>query len=122
MRHPLRAAASPAASPWHCCRRLRPVISHSELKRIAGMRSNDGVLSVYVKIDPQLRPMREQAAAKFKGALTRFLRTADAKAAEVVARERDRVLQALEGRDFPGRSLASFRRLPPGSGSRTTST
>src|SRR3972149_11983961 len=68
-----------------------PMISRKELERLAALRSDEGVLSVYLKIDPRLRDDPNQAAAKFKGALKRFQRTtAGENLASVAEREKDR--------------------------------
>jgi peptide chain release factor subunit 1 len=88
------------------------VISHAELKRIASLQSDDGILSVYIKLDPRLRTMRDQAATKFKGAMTRFLRNASEGDAKVAQREEERVLESLSGREFPGRSVVIFSSTP----------
>lgn len=89
------------------------MISRKELERIVGLRSDEGVLSVYLKIDPQLRYDPNQAAAKFKGALKRFQRTtADENLASVAEREKDRVLRFLEQGPPGGRGLAIFSSQP----------
>jgi peptide chain release factor subunit 1 len=89
------------------------MITKKELDRLADLRSERGILSVYVKIDPRLRYDHGQAAAKFKGALKRFQRTSDDENETSVAdREKDRVLKFLE-KDAPrGRSLAIFSSQP----------
>ncbi len=92
-----------------------PMISHKELERLANLRSDEGVLSVYLKIDPQLRYDRNQAATKFKGALKRFQRTSvDENLSSVADREKDRVLSFLEEGPPSGRSLAIFSSQPSG--------
>jgi len=90
-----------------------PMISRKELERLAALRSDEGVLSVYLKMDPQLRYDPNQAAAKFKGALKRFQHTtADENLASVAEREKDRVLRFLEQGPPRGRGLAIFSSEP----------
>lgn len=90
-----------------------PMISHKELKRLANLRSDEGILSVYLKIDPRLGYDRGQAVAKFKGALSRFQRTAaDDDQLAVAEREKDRVLSFLEQGPPSGRGLAIFSSQP----------
>ena len=90
-----------------------PMISRKELERLAALRSDEGVLSVYLKMDPQLRYDPNQAAAKFKGALKRFQHTtADENLASVAEREKGRVLRLLEQGPPSGRGLAIFSSQP----------
>jgi peptide chain release factor subunit 1 len=90
-----------------------PMISRQELERLAALRSDDGILSVYLKLDPRLGYDRGQALAKFKGALRRFQRTTRDDALRSVAeREKDRVLAFLEGMKPSGRGLAVFSSQP----------
>ena len=90
-----------------------PMISHKELERLANLRSDEGILSVYLKIDPRLGYDRGQPVAKFKGALSRFQRTAaDDDQLAVAEREKDRVLSFLEQGLPRGRSLAIFSSQP----------
>ncbi len=90
-----------------------PMISHKELERLANLRSDEGVLSVYLKIDPRLGYDRGQAVAKFKGGLSRFQRTAaDDDQLAVAEREKDRVLSFLEQGLPRGRGLAIFSSQP----------
>jgi len=92
-----------------------PMISHKELERLADLRSDEGILSVYLKIDPQLRYDPNQAAAKFKGAVKRFQRTAaDENLSSVADREKDQVLRFLEQSLPAGDSIAIFSSQPSG--------
>jgi hypothetical protein len=45
------------------------MISHQEIERLANLKSDHGILTAYLRIDPRLRFVRQQAAAQFKGAL-----------------------------------------------------
>jgi peptide chain release factor subunit 1 len=90
-----------------------PMISRKELERLAALRSDDGILSVYLKLDPRLAYDRGQAQAKFKGALRRFERATEDEALRSVAeREKDRVLSFLEQLSPSGRGLAVFSSQP----------
>ena len=90
-----------------------PMISHKELERLANLRSDEGILSVYLKIDPRLGYDRGQAVAKFKGGLSRFRRTAaDDDQLAVAEREKDRVLSFLKQSPPRGRGLAIFSSQP----------
>jgi len=45
------------------------MIDRDDLERLAKLKSEHGILSAYVRLDPRLRFMRRQAATQFKGAL-----------------------------------------------------
>jgi len=89
------------------------IISGKELRRLAGLRSEQGILSTYLKLDPRLTYDRGQHIAKFKGALKRFIREAgDPWLSSVAERERDGVLEFLELWQPRGRSLVIFSSQP----------
>ena len=89
------------------------IISRKELLRLAGLRSEQGILSTYLKLDPRLTYDRAQHIAKFKGALKRFAREAsDPRLLSVAEREKDRVLEFLELWQPRGRSLVIFSAQP----------
>ena len=44
------------------------MISRQDLERLAKVKSDHGILSAYVRLDPRLRFVRRQAVAQFKGA------------------------------------------------------
>src|SRR3972149_3322821 len=89
------------------------IISGKELRRLAGLRSEQGILSTYLKLDPRLTYARGQHIAKFKGALKRFIREAgDPWLSSVAERERDGVLEFLELWQPRGRSLVIFSSQP----------
>ena len=92
-----------------------PVMSPEQLERLAALRSDDGILTVYLKLDPQLRYDRLQASEKFRGALKRFLRgLTDDRWRTVAEREKDRVQRFLETETPSGRGLAIFSSQPAG--------
>jgi peptide chain release factor subunit 1 len=88
------------------------MLSRSELERLAALKSDDGILSVYIKVDPNLGYDRTQASAAFKGATKRFLRTADDRARQIFEREKDRVQKHLDAWVPKGRSLVIFTSTP----------
>ncbi len=90
------------------------MISRQDVTRLASLESDDGILSVYIKLDPRLRDHRAQAVSKFKGALSRFLRDATAVQIDIATREQDKILAFLEGTAPSGRSMAIFSSQPAG--------
>jgi len=89
------------------------IISRKELQRLTGLKSEQGILSNYLKLDPRLTYDRAQHIAKFKGALKRFAREAgDPWLSSVAEREKDRVLEFLELWQPRGRSLVIFSAQP----------
>ena len=88
------------------------MITQQELKRLASLRSEEGILSVSVKIDPRLMYEPHQPAAKFKGALRRFERTASERQRRVAEREKEGVLAFLAGWQPRGRGLVLFSSQP----------
>jgi peptide chain release factor subunit 1 len=89
------------------------IISRRELLRLTALRSEDGILSAYLKLDPRLGYDRAQHMAKFKGALKRFAREAgDPWLLSVAEREKARVLGFLELWQPHGRSLVVFSAQP----------
>ena len=90
------------------------MISRRDIEHLAQLHSDDGILSAYIKIDPRLGYDRRQAEAKFKGALTRCARTADARSLAVLEREKAPVLDFLRSWEQRGRGLAIFSSQPAG--------
>jgi peptide chain release factor subunit 1 len=91
------------------------MISRKQVERLAVLHSEEGILSAYIKIDPRLRYEPSQPAVKFKGALKRFARRAkDERWLAVAEREKDRVLNFLEGLEVTSRGLAIFSCEPAG--------
>ncbi len=90
------------------------MISARDIEHLAQLHSDDGILSVYIKIDPRLGYDRHQAEAKFKGAHSLYARTADAKSLAVLQREKAPVLDFLRGWEQRGLGLAIFSGQPTG--------
>ncbi len=90
------------------------MITRSEVERLAGLRSESGIVSTYINVDPRLGYERSQAAKKFKGAYRRALRSADASQRAILEREHDRIAAFLDGRRQTGRGLAIFSSTPDG--------
>lgn len=88
------------------------MLSRSELERLAALKSDEGILSAYIKIDPNLGYDRTQASAAFKGAAKRFLRSADDRARKIFEREKDRIQKHLDAWVPKGRSLVIFTSAP----------
>lgn len=93
---------------------VRRIVSPADLERLGKIESPEGILSVYLKIDPRLAYDRGQAGAKFKGGLKRFTHTANEHALQVLEREKGRVLEYLQGWEPKGRSLVIFAGQPAG--------
>lgn len=88
------------------------MLTRLELERLAALKSDEGILSVYIKIDPAMGYDRGQAASKFKGASKRFLRSADQRAREIHDREAPRVQKHLDNWQPKGRSIVIFTSGP----------
>lgn len=89
------------------------MLSHEQLARIAYLRSDEGIVSAYLRIDPHLMHDPTQPLVKFKGASKRYLRrTTDERGRAALERERDRIVRFLEGWKPRGRALALFACTP----------
>lgn len=88
------------------------MITREEIARLAALHSEDGIVSVYIKVDPQLGYVRGQPAMKFKGAYSRARRGADERTAAIMEREHGRILSFLESWEQTGRGLAIFASEP----------
>lgn len=84
------------------------------IRELAEAVSEDGIVSVYLKLDPKLRFRRRQAAPKFQGESARFARNASPWQLDVLEREKPKILEFLKSRDFLGRTLAIFSSQPAG--------
>ncbi len=89
-------------------------ITRGQVESLARRRAEEGILSVYIKVDPILGYDVGQAAAKFKGALRRFARDAEETERAVLERERDKVLDYLKRWEPHCRGLALFSCQPAG--------
>ncbi len=91
------------------------MISRQDLERLAAFKSDEGVVSAYVRIDPKLVYDRQAHAAQFKGAVRAFLRANKNGWREtVLERESGRILKYLEDHLPSGRGIAVFSCQPAG--------
>lgn len=90
------------------------MINRHLIERLARMRTPDGVLTVTIKLDPQLGYDRNQAVAKFKGAYSRAYRRAETTEMAVLQREHDRVLEYLTHLQPQGQGLVIYSSGPAG--------
>jgi len=91
------------------------MISRQDLERLAALKSDDGIVSAYVRIDPKLVYDRQAHAAQFKGAVRAFLRAnKNGWRQAVLERESGRILKYLEDHLPAGRGLALFASGPAG--------
>jgi len=89
-------------------------VLEQSIRELARSESEDGIVSVYLKLDPRLRFRRQQAAPKFQGEAARFARNASPWQLDVLEREKPKILDFLKSRDFLGRTLALFSSQPAG--------
>ena len=88
------------------------MIDRKEIERLGRMLAAKGVVSVSVKIDPQLGYERGQPAMKFKGAYARAKRGAGASDLAVLEREHDRILDFLKDYAPRGRGVIIYSSTP----------
>lgn len=88
------------------------MITREDITRLGQLNSAQGILSVYIHIDPALAYDRGQPATKFRSASARTRKNADDQTIAVLDRERDRVLKFLEGWEQQGRGIAIFASTP----------
>lgn len=88
------------------------MIDHKEIERLGRIRTEEGVVSASVKIDPRLGYERGQPAMKFKGAYARAARVADDGDLAVLEREHDRVLDFLKDYAPRGRGVIIYSSTP----------
>ena len=89
------------------------MILREDIDRLARLKSDNGILSAYIRLDPRLRFVRYQAETQFKGALKQAQRRLrDSRWQEALERESAHVLKFLSNSEFPGRGLAIFSCRP----------
>ena len=88
------------------------MITRSELERLAALRTDDGIVTAYIKVDPRLSYERNQPEMKFKGAFSRARRDADERGKEILDRERDRILRHLADWKQEGAGIVIFASTP----------
>jgi peptide chain release factor subunit 1 len=91
------------------------MISHRDVERLAKLKSDHGILTAYVRIDPRLRFVRQQAAYQFKGAVKAAQRRIqETRWRDALDRESADVLKFLSTWEPAGRGLAIFCCRPEG--------
>jgi peptide chain release factor subunit 1 len=89
------------------------MISRQDLERFASLKSDHGILTAYIPLDPRLRFVRHQAASQFKGALkTVQHRVQGSRWQEPLERECSHVLDFLSSSEPMGRGLLIFSCRP----------
>jgi len=91
------------------------MISRQDVERLAQLKSEHGILSAYIHMDPRLRFVRLQGLIQFKGAVKKFeTRREAARWREALDRESARVLDYLSTLEPAGQGLAIFSCQPEG--------
>jgi peptide chain release factor subunit 1 len=88
------------------------MISRQDLERLAQRKSDHGILTAYIRLDPRLRFLRQQAAAQFKGALKAAQRQIPERWRNALDRESSHVLNFLSDWEPTGRGLVIFSCRP----------
>jgi peptide chain release factor subunit 1 len=89
------------------------MISRQDLERLASLKSEYGILTAYIRLDPQLRFVRQQAASQFKGALKAAQRRIkEGRWKDALDRESSHILDFLSNWEPAGRGLVIFSCRP----------
>jgi peptide subunit release factor 1 (eRF1) len=89
------------------------MILHSDIERLAKLKSDHGILTAYIPMDPRLRFVRQQAVSQFKGALKAAQeRLRGTRWQDALDRESDQVLNFLSSSEPAGRGLVLFSCRP----------
>jgi peptide chain release factor subunit 1 len=89
------------------------MISRKDLEGLASLKSEHGILTAYIQLNPRLRFLRQQAATQFKGALKAAQRRyRESRWQEALDRESSKVLGFLLNREPDGRGLVIFSCQP----------
>jgi peptide chain release factor subunit 1 len=89
------------------------MISRQDVERLAKLKSDHGILTAYIPLDPRLRFVRQQAASQFKGALKAAQRRLQGdRWHEALDRESSHVLDFLSNSEPAGRGLVIFSCRP----------
>jgi hypothetical protein len=85
------------------------MISRQDIERLASLKSDHGILTAYIPLDPRLRFVRQQAASQFKGALKAAQRRfQNGRWQAPLDRESPRILDFLSNWEPVGRGLVIF--------------
>ena len=85
------------------------MISRQELEHLAGLKSDHGILTAYVRLDPRLRFVRQLAASQFKGAAKEARQRIELERwRDALERESSHVLDFLSGWEPTGRGIVIF--------------
>lgn len=91
------------------------MLTRPDIERLAKLKSDHGILSAYIRMDPRLRFVRHQAATQFKGALKEAeRRIQESRWREALDREKAYVLDFLSNSEPIGRGLVIFSCRPEG--------
>jgi peptide chain release factor subunit 1 len=91
------------------------MISRQDLERLAPLKSGHGILTAYLRLDPRLRFVRQQAASQFKGAVKQAARRIqEGRWQNALERESAHVLNFLSNWEPAGRGLVIFSCRPEG--------
>lgn len=94
---------------------MAAMINRQEIERLADLKSDSGIVSVYLRITPRLAYDRSFPATQFKGALKRATRRLKHEQWQQAAdRESEKILSFLETGKTKGRSLVIFSCQPSG--------
>ncbi|MEX0803892.1 MAG: Vms1/Ankzf1 family peptidyl-tRNA hydrolase [Candidatus Binatia bacterium] len=89
------------------------MISRQDLERLTKLKTDHGILTAYIRLDPRLRFVRQQAASQFKGALkVAQRRIQEGRWRDALERESSHVLNFLSGWEPSGRGLVIFSCRP----------
>lgn len=88
------------------------MVSRQDLERLARLKSDQGILTAYIPLDPRLRFLRQQAASQFKGAVKEARRRIQERWRDALERESSHVLNFLSDWEPTGRGLVIFSCRP----------
>jgi peptide chain release factor subunit 1 len=88
------------------------MISRQDVERLARLRSDHGILTAYIRLDPRLRFVRQQAASQFKGALKAAQLRVPDRWRNALDRETSHVLDFLSDTEPTGRGMVIFSCRP----------
>lgn len=91
------------------------MLSRDDLRRFIQLRSEDGIVSAYIGLNPHFMHDPAHPVTQFKSAVKRFVRrTREGRWLEVLEREREKVQAFLERLPLQGRGTVIFTSQPAG--------